>query len=464
MSDSNWLQAMAKYNADRADYATHVGGAVELAHMLQAETASHPDRFAKLALLLTSSHDPAYAESLLLGLADAAEPVDTSVVCDAIRHIASLAQPSTERWLAYPLRHHLDGDIPDDIIELVLDRALHAPEPTTDVWSRSTSSDDRRGVGETIYGNGINVARGKAVEMLGDLLVHDTDGHRTALAEPHLLQLAADPSVAVRSCTAHLIGASLRHARPRAIEAFAVLVETDDRLLATHTVERLTLYITNGDGSGLTMPVIRRMLASAHDDVRQVGGRFSTYLALSKDEDELLQQHRSGPDPAIRRGIAEVAAELLTRNLNVPLAMDVLSQLFNDTDATVRQAAAAVAVALRGQRLRPFRALLTGLIDSAALVDAQAQLLITLDRAPDRVDDLVMHCAQRFVALHGDGLANFATASASDTQQLATLLVRAYAQSANIQIRQQALDLFDQLLELDAYGVQETMDSVERDW
>ncbi|WP_258904093.1 ATP-binding protein [Actinokineospora sp. UTMC 2448] len=463
MSNANWLQAIAKYDADRADYTTHVGGAVELAHMLKGETTSHPDRFAKLALLLTPDHHPAYAENLLIGLADATKPVDISVVCDAIRHIASLAQPSTERWLAYPLRRHLDGDIPDDIIELVLDRALHAPDPTTDVWSRSTSSDDRRSVGETIYGNGINVARGQAVEMLGDLLVHDADGHRTALIEPHLLQLAADPSVAVRSCTAHLIGASLRHARPRAIEAFAVLVETDDRLLATHTVERLTLYITNGDGSDLTMPVIRRMLTSPQGDVRKVGGRFSAYLALRNDEDELLQQHRSGPDPAIRRGIAEVTADLLTRNLNVPLAMDVLSQLFNDADATVREAAAGVAAALRGQRLRPFRPVLTGLIDSAALVDAQAQLLITLGRAPDRVDDLVMHYAQRFVALHGDELASFALTSASDTQQLATLLVRAYAQSANTQIRRQALDLFDQLLLLGVYGVQETMDTVERD-
>ena len=60
----------------------------------------------------------------------------------------------------------------------------------------------------------MNCARGQAALILGDLLIHDADGHRTQLVAPSLPQLAEDPSVAVRSSVAHVLAAS-PPARPR---------------------------------------------------------------------------------------------------------------------------------------------------------------------------------------------------------------------------------------------------------
>ncbi|GHH42082.1 ATP-binding protein [Lentzea cavernae] len=464
MGDDHWLRAMKKYNVDHADYDTHIGGVHELASVLQAQTARDPLRYAKLAVKLTADLHPAYADHLLIGLGNTAEQVDTAVVCDAIRHIRQLGQPDAERWLAWPLRRHVDSDIADDIIELVLDLAIDSNEPDEDRWPISADGQNSRGAAEKIHNNGINVARGQAAEVLGDLLIHDADGRRTAIIAPQLQALAADPSIAVRSCVAHLVGASLRHARPQAIAAFNTLIDADDRLLAVYNVERLVLYIMHGGEAALTRSIVERTTSSAYDEVRQTGGRLAARLALHLGDDALLRKHLASPTPSVRTGVAEVAAAFLPRNHNLSLVSSALSTLFKDENPEVRRAAAHAVVDLRGEALRQYRDLLGRLIDSPSFAAAEAQLLITLEDAPDRVDTLIMHCAKRFLDLHDHELGNFATAAAGDSRQVTNLLVRAYAQTHGTQARREILDYLDRLLLLNAFGTQEAVDSLERSW
>jgi hypothetical protein len=97
----------------------------------------------------------------------------------------------------------------------------------------------------------------------------------------------------------------------------------------------------------------------------------------------------------------------------------------------VREAAAEIAPALRGRPLAAHRALLTELIGSPALKPALPQLLLTLETAPDRVDELVFALAERFLATNTEALDSVATAGAGHSKQLAELVLRAYAQAPN---------------------------------
>jgi hypothetical protein len=133
----------------------------------------------------------------------------------------------------------------------------------------------------------------------------------------------------------------------------------------------------------------------------------------------------------------------------------------NDSDENVRKAVAETAGILRGERLRPFVRILSALIASEAYSDAVPQLLITLERAPDRVDALVTACAQRFVEVHGVDIGNMATGAAADAREVGQLVFRAYAQATSATRRREALDLIDQLLALNAYGVAELADAAE---
>ncbi|GAB1645512.1 hypothetical protein [Krasilnikovia sp. MM14-A1259] len=460
MSDDDWLRAMAKHKADREDFKTFRGGSHELSQLLKSEVSNDPARFATMTLRLSSDVNPAYTEAILMGLGDAEALPDPTPIFAAMRHIASLRLAPNDRWLGWPIRrNYLKNDVPADIVSTIIDLALTSEDPAEDRWP-SHETGERESLDEAIYANGINTARGSLALTLGDLLVYDPDGSRTSLVVPVLGRMAQDSSIAVRSCVAHVIAACLRHARPEAIQAFDLLIQGDDRLLAVGTVQRLIRYIGNGD-STLVVRLIPRMLGAQVAEVRQCGGALAAFAGIEWGEEDLLASVLASPDAAARRGVAAVCAHRLAFSTNVIVAEDALMRLTNDGDENVRKAAAEVAGALRNERLRPFTRVLSALISSETFSDAVPQLLITLERAPDRVDALVTACARRFVEVHGVDVGNIATGAAGDAREVGQLVFRAYAQSTSATGRREALDLIDELLALNAYGVAELADAAE---
>lgn len=463
MSDEQWLRAIAKHHTERTergDLDPLRGGAPQQAQVLKAEATADPSRFARLALRLTKETHYAYGDAILHALADTEAPIDSDLVFDVIRHIGTFKNEEHDRWLGWPLRRRLDSDIPDDIIELILDRALHSDDPREEHWSKEASGGQAY-YGGDILGDGINTARGASAEMLGDLLIHDSDGHRTAMVVPALNQLAEDPSVAVRSCVAHLVAACVRHGRAEAIEAFHRLIQADDRLLSTHHVTNLIIYIGMGEPA-LIEPVAQRMLASGYSEVQKAGGIVAAYAGLELGLEHLLTSARSS-EAAVREGAAELCAIHLPRTTNEAAAAAALQQFSNDGDEKVRQAAAKAPAALRGQRLSPFEEILVALVMSPSFTPAVPQLFITLERAPDRVESLILLAAQRFIEVNGANIGNIATGAAGDAREIGELVLRAYAQSSDAAARAVALDMVDGLLLYGAFGVDQLVEAAERE-
>lgn len=458
MTDNQWLKAMAKYDKDDHDWETLKGGARELSHTLKSYVVADPQRFAALALWLTPDLNAAYGDALLMGLGEAAKLPDPEPVWKAIRHIASLSQPDHDRWLGYALRHYC-RETPMDLVELILDRTVHSPDPADDTPVFLRSGDDQqraRGLRE----NGFNTTRGSLAESLGDLLVHDVDGDRTRLVLPHLPAMAADPVLSVRSCVAHTIAASLRHARPNAIGAFQLLIDADDLLLAADMVQRLMLYIGNVNPEVIDH-VIQRMLSSQDDEVRIAGGRLAAFAALEWERPEVMAQALDR-DQAVRRGVAYTCAVRAEHTSNAGLASATLTHLFHDPDAEVLKAAARAAAELRDKDLKPFLDVFESLIDSPAYEYATPQLLITLQHATDRVDELVLRAAKRFIEVYGQEAADIRTRAAGDAHYISDLVVRGLAQSRDPAHRAALLDRLDRLLELGVYGIGDAIADFER--
>jgi hypothetical protein len=302
----------------------------------------------------------------------------------------------------------------------VRDRARHSPDPADDTPVSLRDGDDRRA--QQLNLNGINTARGNLAESLGDLLVYDVDGARTRLVVPHLQALASDPVLSVRSCVAHTIAATLRHARSDAERAFQRLVDAEDVLLASDHVRHLMIYIGNANPDVID-PVIQRMLASADAEARQAGGELAAFAALEWNRPELMSEALSS-DARVRQGAARVSALRVDRTSNVGLATTSLTELMHDQDNDVLKAVAEVAPHLRGHPLRPFAELIGALIDSPCYDHATPQLLLTLQHAPDKVDDLVLRAAQRFLRVFGKEAGDIRTAAAGDAHYVSDLVVR----------------------------------------
>ncbi|WP_326687225.1 hypothetical protein OIE63_08690 [Streptomyces sp. NBC_01795] len=264
MNDDQWLRAMKTHHEDKTDWERGTGGAREQAHVLENQTMADPARFARLALRFDAETHSAYGASLLLGLGKAESLSNPAPVFAAVRHLANLGKPEHDRWLGWSLRQYL-ASVPLDLVGQLLDRALHSADPAA--GDSGIMQDGERDLLHT----GMNTVRGSAAESLGDLLIHDPDGSRSALVIPQLDILATDPSPAVRARTAHTLHAALRHFRPEATEAFTKLIATDDQLLATRRVVNLVAAMSH-EGAETTKPVIERMLTSPVDAVRMTGG------------------------------------------------------------------------------------------------------------------------------------------------------------------------------------------------
>ncbi|WP_211323421.1 hypothetical protein [Amycolatopsis palatopharyngis] len=460
MSDENWLQAMSKHAGEEHNRQTMTGGARELSHVLQERAKQDPARFARLARLVTADFNPAYGDALLIGLGEADVISDHEIVFDAVRHIASLGHAENDRWLGSALRPYLKTT-PLDIVELIRNRMLASPDPSDDgirIWSDDNAG---RHVGDIVT-SGINTARGALAEALANLLVYDTDGARTAVAVTALDRIAGDPSLTVRACAARLIGNAAGHAEREATQAFWQLLDADDVLLATPHVRRLLIYYGNQDPATVR-PAIVRMLSSEDARSQEAGGELAAFAAMEWEIDDLLAAVVTKGGTHVRRGAARVCAHRLPHTSNVAIGAATLARLAHDNDEDVRKQVSEVSGALRGERLRPFEPVLKTLMASPCFVDAMPQLMITLEHAPDRVDDLVLLCAQRFVEVLGTDASNISTHAAADANEVGQLIIRGLAQSPSPARRSALLDVLDDLLMVGAYGLEELVNASERD-
>jgi hypothetical protein len=461
MSDDQWRRAIAKYAGPRDWTPDFRGGADQLAQVLQQQTAKDPERFAQLALTLPEGTNPAYIRATLMGLGETTCSVPPGVVYAVIRTAARLEDPDVDRFLGRPLQPIADVEIPEDIIALLIERASQSTDPVDDAWRRDTSEGGPSYGGDPLS-NGINTARGGLAWTLGDLLLSDTSGDRTALISPALVELARDPSIAVRACVARTIAATLRHAEDPALEAFDALVEDDDdRLLAADTVERLIAYVGYRDPDRVR-PVIEKMLTSEHNHVREAGGRLAAYAGLELGLGDFLTQAVDSSDAAVRKGAAAVCAGRLPHTANSAGATNGVRRLLYDDDPEVRKAAGSVAASLRGADLGAFSGLLADLIASPAFPDALTQLLFSLEEARGPLGTLPIAAAQRFLELYRDEAGDIRTGAAGDARHIAQLLVRAYADAPDAETRARALDLIDEMLRIGAYGVGDVIAAAER--
>lgn len=459
MTDEHWRRALLKHaGRERDDTKLLVGGAEQLASQLREQTSTEPARFLKLGVGPEVAADPTYVDGILHGLRETKEAFEPQLAFAFVRHVASL-DSEHDKWLGEAMRPVRAAEIPDDILELLIDRALNAADPVPGAGHviRSTNRDDD----EDDYSfndpftDGMNRARGSLVLTLADLLLHDEDGSRTVVVAKHLRRFARDPSPSVRSCVARLIRATLRHAEAEAVEAYPLAAADQDEALATQPFEELTVFVARRDIDA-AITVANRMLRSGHERVRRGGGRIAAYLGLEHERPDLVERVVQSSDPATRRGAARICAQWPTE------AAPELQRLLRDAHPKVREAAAEVASGLRGEPLRPHSELLLDLIEGPCFETAVTQLLITLEQAPDRVDDLILAAARRFVGAHLQELGDIRTAAAAEARGLSNLVIRAHAQATGEQARYEALDLVDDLLRVGAYGVENALLEVER--
>ena len=423
-------------------------------------SSEDPQRFARLALKMTSTVNAVYPRAILSGFGGVEIPAEAQqVVFEAIRHIAGLGLDECNRWLGFSLQYLLK-DVPLDIIEMIRDRALNVGVSGSGDGAQIVSS---QGGGRTVrelHLESINTVKGSLITSLGDLLFYDTNGERTAIVKPYLVSLADDSEPNIRIAVAHLTSSCLRYARSTAYDAFECLIQTEDLVLATDKFINLMIRIGTANPERVT-PIINRMLTSNNPEVKNVGGSLAAYAAIQWEQPDYMELALAG-DNNVRAGIVSVCNDLLNGAKNRKVLFTTLRTLMHDGDTRIRKEIGEIPSRLRKQSLSQFKDFLKYLIESPSYIYAVRHLLLALREAPDRVDDLIDLAVHRFLNIDRGDIAIGQANTFVGSSYVSELVVQGLAQSRDKKRTSDLLDALDQLIERGEYGVYQAIEQFER--
>lgn len=462
-TDSEWLEAITAAEDGHDDRRAFVGGPHELSLVLADLLKAAPARFISLLEGLPSGSNASYFGAALRALGDEGVEASPSDVYRFVLNCVSRSDSEIDRWLGHALRPYLSDEIPLHVVEALASRAIQSSDPGVGPPAVTIREDgDHSTHMDNLHFAGMNSARGALAETMADLLITDYAGYRASVLIDSMATLASDENPGVRSCVARLVSAALNVDVSSAVEAFIALTGSDeDRLLASRPVQDLIVYVGYRDVA-TSLPIVERMLRSDVERVRRAGGALAAFFGLEVSDPELVLNARRNQDPSVRAGLASGCARRLLITSNPVLAAETIEVLMDDPDESVRKAVAGVAAVLRGHALDPHRGLLAKLIESASFDQAAAQIFLTLDQALEKIDELVMLAARRYLELHGNHVGDISTHAAADAHKIAELVVRAYSQSRDDDLRRAALDLVDEMLMHGVLNIRDLLQDSER--
>jgi hypothetical protein len=235
MSDDNWLGAMRKYDDTGYEHPDFLkGGVRELASSFAERVKADPERFYHLAQRFDETIPLHYIEAAISGLAESDAPGEW--VFDLVHRFAERLEGEFRRSVCWALRKRAEVGVPDDLLDLMTDWALHDPHPSDELWRIAGESGDPHN-GRDPHQHGINTNRGAAILAVSRCAL----ARRPSQVERVfcLLERAADdPSTAVRTCVVESLGPLLNEDASRALTVFESTLDGHPRLLQSLLVHR----------------------------------------------------------------------------------------------------------------------------------------------------------------------------------------------------------------------------------
>jgi hypothetical protein len=458
MSDRQWLKAMRRYDDDDFRNRRHLllGGARQLASVLEARAKAEPERFAALASRMPDDTNVSYFEAILRGVVDSDGGPSYHRTMALLLRCHALPGRPTGRWIARPLRHHLDRPLPRAIIEMLESYATEDPDPEAD----PSGTTDRPG-SEALAQRGLNSVRGGIAYELARFVWNNTDLVEPLL--PAITSLVADPTMAVRSMAADIIVALLRDDPARALDLFdRLMTDATDDLLAIRSVNEVMRYRLGPDFVRLR-PHLERMVESPTEDTQTSGAALATIAALANDEARDLADECAAGTEAQRIGAAKVCAANLTSARFRDRCEEQLVVFFDDPSKAVRDGAATVVRQFEGNDMSDYPDLIAAFNRSAAGGENVDDLLFALSETTNVAADIALDsCAEILERIAGsDRGARLEGLQHAD--QVSQILVRVYA-DGDAAVMNRALDLIDRSLELNIYGATRALADHDRPW
>ena len=184
LSDNTWLQIInspvdeqhsrMREKDDGAYYyeSTHWAFSQDLGSCAKSD----PTRYAKLLLKFPQNCFPGYYSSVLYSLNNSeTEKIDFALLCDVIRHCASIDSGGVPTAIVRIISERQDEEWPEDILSYLAQTATGPLKPVGNERIFSSRDDDQFLSPDDMATAVLNCPRGAAVDTIGDLLISHSD-------------------------------------------------------------------------------------------------------------------------------------------------------------------------------------------------------------------------------------------------------------------------------------------------
>jgi hypothetical protein len=461
MTDEQWLKAIARYDSDNVERKIVgddlVGGAGQLAGVMEGLAKQNPERFARLALQFPESVNIRYFEAVLRGVAEPG--LNDENALNLCRRCHNLPGRPLGRWIPSVVAKISESVLPDEALDIVAWYATEDSDPKEDLWLKSQAGGREPLFGGSIDMAAINCVRGTAAQALSQLVF--PDAQRLVKLLPTIERLVNDKSIAVRASTSWTLIGVLKHDRDLAVRLFLTLCSVDEAILRASGVERFLKY---GLRTHYTMlePILDRMLKAVSEEANLAGARLTSIVALF---DEAARPKAlaciSGPE-ALRRGAAQVFSTNLGQARFRKFCEENLIILLNDESEKVRSEASRCFLKFEKDQIGDYSELVNAFITSKAYKSEHRNLFHALEKATAQLPETTCLAVERFFDLAAAEVADISTHASADSYTANKLIIRTYSQSKSPAIQSRCLDLIDRVSRVHGLGLSEAIADYER--
>jgi hypothetical protein len=475
-TDEQWLAAMRQFNEGRGSPHSDPtrGTAVELSRVLEQQARSERARFAGLVHQMEDTIHPLYFSAILDGLLgsaslpedqravdnEALRQFDTGVLLVVVRRLHDLPGKPCGREICRAFGRMANRAIPESDLTILKYCAIEDPDPAA-TSHRGPEPEGRAADPEHLHAAGVNSVRGAAARAIGELLFGDYT--RAGLLLPTLERMAADPSLAVRTCIFQALLPLLNHDndRPTAVRLCLAACREADTLLGADTLEHFIHYASFKHYIDLR-PLLMRMLASTDQAAVRAASRQICLAAFHVEAAEADATAVLAGTDNMRLAAAEIYSRNLAHQSIEETCSSRLRRLFNDKSEEIRRKAGNCFLFLGGQDVGRHEALIRAYVESQAFPSPHDDLLRRLADSTWQLPDVVLRIADRFIETRGNRAGDFQHAEFSDGSQVAKLIVRLYAQSSDEAAKRRCLDHIDQMELHGFFGIDQELHRVDR--
>lgn len=462
LSDDEWLNAMRHYN-DETDWGKPreeilKGGVVELSRAFQNIVKAQPERFVQLVKRFDQNISSHYFDAVLNGLAESTVSSDVVFETCEYTHNQRPSDVTIHKALCETIEKRLDDDVPQSLIEIVRNIALHSTDPDREEW-QVEAADGKHYYDGDPHHNGINTARGKAVRIYMKCMLKSSSVDIDSLLTT-LKQFASDPSSAVRSCLIEFLPFALRLDTRRIIDIFKRSVESRPELLACH-VSHNFIHYAMGYNTVEMLEYVESLTLSDLEKAREAAGRLATIAYLVTPDGRYLYRRCIRGDVTLRQGAAKVLARNVDRPDLLQKCLTGLRKLMDDPDKNVREKVGEVFEYLPSPT-NSIKRFVHSFFHSRSIVDAARDCMKYAKRIQLEYPEVALAIAERIQSKLGKDIVDIQKATALLDDDIVNLAISIQTHSRGVDLKSRAMDLFERIMDLGSHHARKALEEINR--